>query len=167
MIENRNKNHFKLFDIDQKFDLDLKELKTKYLSLQIKYHPDTAKDELEKRQKLEMSMLLNEAYKILYDDYSRAEYLLGILGKLDKSAKLNQDELESFLREFEEVEELDHDELVQKQQAKISEKKHMIAEIANSFSGEDFPKAQNLTVKLKYLMNLISNIKTKIDNANN
>ena len=62
-------NYFELFAIEQKYDIDQKLLQTQYFSLQAKYHPDRSQNEFERHGNLEYSMLINEAFKILQDDY--------------------------------------------------------------------------------------------------
>jgi len=71
-------NYFELFAIEQTYNIDQKLLQTQYFILQAKHHPDRSRNEIERRENLEYSMLINEAFKILQDDYLRAEYLLKI-----------------------------------------------------------------------------------------
>ena len=84
-------NYFELFAIEQKYDIDQKLLQKQYFSLQTKYHPDRSKNELERSENLEYSMLINEAFKILQDDYLRAEYLLKIKGEFIDDNKLTNE----------------------------------------------------------------------------
>lgn len=62
-------DYFVLFAIEQNYILDQKQLRKQYLALQDKYHPDKAKNELQRRKNAEHSMLINEAFKVLQDDY--------------------------------------------------------------------------------------------------
>ena len=60
--------YFQLLDLPEKYAVDKTQLKNKYLEMQIKFHPDKAADEKQRREFLEKSMKLNEAQKILKDD---------------------------------------------------------------------------------------------------
>ncbi len=165
-------NYFELFAIEQKYDIDQKLLQKQYFSLQTKYHPDRSKNELERSENLEYSMLINEAFKILQDDYLRAEYLLKIKGELidDNRLKklLSHDQLEEILNNYELIEELqDLPQLYAAAQDKIEDCQKLVHEIGISFRENNIKQALDLTVKLKYLTNLVGNIKLKIKNADN
>jgi molecular chaperone HscB len=165
-------NHFDLLGLAQKYDLDLSELKKQYFLMQAKYHPDRAKEPGEKKQALEISMQLNEAYKILQDDYLRAEYLLKLKGqKFDDQILKNVlpvEELEEFLSEFEVIEETSSRLTLEKMEnTKLEEKAVLVAEITQRFAENKLNEALDLTVRLKYLTNLVGNIKAKLKHANN
>ena len=159
-------NYFELFAIEQKYDIDQKLLQKQYFSLQTKYHPDRSKNELERSENLEYSMLINR------DDYLRAEYLLKIKGELidDNRLKklLSHDQLEEILNNYELIEELqDLPQLYAAAQDKIEDCQKLVHEIGISFRENNIKQALDLTVKLKYLTNLVGNIKLKIKNADN
>ena len=65
------KNYFELFDLTPKFIIDLNEIEKKYHQFQNQFHPDKADFD-----SIEHSILINEAYKILSDDFLRASHLL-------------------------------------------------------------------------------------------
>ena len=138
-------NYFELFAIEQKYDIDQKLLQKQYFSLQTKYHPDRSKNELERSENLEYSMLINEAFKIL-----------------------SHDQLEEILNNYELIEELqDLPQLYAAAQDKIEDCQKLVHEIGISFRENNIKQALDLTVKLKYLTNLVGNIKLKIKNADN
>ena len=60
-------NYFELFDIEQNYIIDQTRLRKQYLALQEKYHPDKAKDELQRHKNAEYSMFANAAFKVLKD----------------------------------------------------------------------------------------------------
>ncbi len=164
-------NHFQLLELERKYDLDLALLKARYLSRQAVCHPDKATNASMEKGYLERSMLLNEAYKILKDDYLRAEYMLKLLGQDFSegalSQKLTVHELEEIMDMHEALDETDDvAELVSMKSAKTQEKKLMILELAEYFAEEKTTKALDLTIRLKYLTNLVGNIKLKIKHAN-
>ena len=65
------KNYFELFNLTPKFTIDLSEIEKKYHQFQNQFHPDKADFD-----SIEHSILINEAYKILSDDFLRASHLL-------------------------------------------------------------------------------------------
>ena len=73
---------FKLFDIEQSFNVDLSTLQKKYFNLQNTFHPDkysnaSSRDKLLALQK---TSEINDAYNVLKNPISRAEHLLNING---------------------------------------------------------------------------------------
>lgn len=169
-------NYFNLLEIKQEYDIDQNELKQQYLRKQQQYHPDKtnkAQDDIAtEKLNIEKAMLLNEAYKTLSDDYKRAEYLLKIhnIQFDDQSIKdiLSPYELEDIFNEYEMLDEISAmSDLQQYVEQKILEQKALIHELNKIFAANNFSKALDITVKLKYLTNLVRNIKLKIQNADN
>lgn len=165
-------NYFELLDVEQKYDIDQALLQKQYLSKQAVYHPDRASDETTRTEYLNISMQLNEAYKILKDDYMRAEYLLKISGQeFDERAlrnALSTSELEEIMGLYETLDAIDQlPELQALKKVKIAEQTRMVQELAEHFEANNLAKALDLTVRLKYLTNLVKNIKFKIRHANN
>ena len=77
-----SQNYFELFELQCSNKIDLKKLEKKYLNYQKEFHPDrfvNATDH-EKRLSLQITSFINEAYKILKNDYLRGIYLLKIKG---------------------------------------------------------------------------------------
>lgn len=68
-------NFFAFFGIEEKFEINLSDLEASYFSIQNKFHPDssTAAD-------IERSIIANEAYKTLSDDFLRACHLMALKG---------------------------------------------------------------------------------------
>ena len=166
-------NYFELFALEQNYTLDQKHLRKQYLALQERYHPDKAKDELQRRKNAEHSMLINEAFKVLKDDYLRAEYILQLKGEAlnDNTLKtvLSPIQLEEILEEYELIENIREDlsSLYSIEKNKIEIYKELVHNIAIAFSENNIKQALDLTVRLKYLTNLVNNIKLKIKNADN
>ncbi len=72
---------FELFGMQPVYDVDLKALHGKYLSLSRVIHPDIAGANPEQRiQALNLSAELNRAYETLRDPVARAEYMLAMAG---------------------------------------------------------------------------------------
>lgn len=69
------KNYFEIFNLPQKFELDLQALDAKYFELQKQLHPDMkGGSEIDSAQ-------LNAAYKTLKNKFKRAEYLVELSGE--------------------------------------------------------------------------------------
>lgn len=68
-----NSNYFKIFGLDERYDIDADELYRAYITLQRGVHPDVCDDD-------SASIIANTAYRTLSDPISRAEYLLGLRG---------------------------------------------------------------------------------------
>ena len=165
-------NYFQILELEQRYDIEQGLLHSNYLIKQLEYHPDRVTDSVSKVKNIEISMLLNEAYKVLSDDYKRAEYLLKLNGfefsEKQLSLKLSPHELEEILEEYEAIEEMhEMTDLIAKEKEKLVIKTELIKEITSHFSKNNFTKALDLTVRLKYLTNLVGNIKLKIKYANN
>jgi molecular chaperone HscB len=163
-------NHFELLNLEQRYDIDLRLLQKQYLLKQSLHHPDRANSGSNRIKNLDISMQLNEAYKILKDDYMRAEYLLKILKKFDENIlheSLTTYELEEIIESHEELDLMDSIESLQSlKDNKMLTKSKMIEALTESFKDNNITKALDITVRLKYLTNLVKNIDLKIKHAN-
>lgn len=163
--------YFQLLDLPKKYAVDKTQLKNKYLEMQIKFHPDKAVNEKQRREFLEKSMKLNEAQKILKDDYLRAEYMLKLAGAELNDHTLREaistDELEEIMEINEVIEATEDLHTLQKiMNLKLQEKDTMVRELGIFFDKNNIAKALDLTVRLKYLTNLVRNIELKVKHAN-
>jgi molecular chaperone HscB len=74
-------SHFALFGLPQSFELDLAELRRRYLKLSREIHPDRAANAgVREDLRLRLSAQANQAYDVLSDPTLRAEYLLELCG---------------------------------------------------------------------------------------
>ncbi|MHC4563517.1 MAG: Fe-S protein assembly co-chaperone HscB [Planctomycetota bacterium] len=75
-------DYFSLLGLPQQFDLDSEEVRGKFLSLSRHTHPDFHADESPDVQALSLrvSANVNDAWRVLSDPASRANYLLELLG---------------------------------------------------------------------------------------
>jgi len=76
------KNHFELFGLPLKFDVDVDDLASRYREMQRSVHPDrfaSASDQ-DRRLSLQMTALINEAFQTLKDPVRRGRYLLSLRG---------------------------------------------------------------------------------------
>ncbi|MDC0864522.1 Fe-S protein assembly co-chaperone HscB [Rickettsiaceae bacterium] len=160
-------NYFRLLDVEQEYTIDQNFLHKQYLNKQKFYHPDRAKNDSERAECVSASIDINKAYKVLKDDYLRAEYLLTLLGQKfdDEHLKnlLSHEEFEEIMESYEIIDDTDSiPELNHIMEKKLSQKKTVIAELTESFKQNNITKALDLTIRLKYLTNLVGNIRSKI-----
>lgn len=75
-------DHFSLLGLPRQFDLDQEQLRDKFLALNRHAHPDFHGGESADVQglSLRISSAVNDAYRVLRDDATRAAYLLELLG---------------------------------------------------------------------------------------
>jgi Fe-S protein assembly co-chaperone HscB len=71
---------FAEFGLEPRFDLDLDELRQKYLAASAAAHPDRVTDPLEQADAAERSARINDAYGMLRDPERRAWALLQVRG---------------------------------------------------------------------------------------
>jgi molecular chaperone HscB len=74
--------YFELFSIEPTYDIDLGELRRRYLTLSRSIHPDVAGRDpgKQRNQSLALSSGLNRAYETLRNPVERSEYLLQMAG---------------------------------------------------------------------------------------
>ncbi|MCW5196744.1 Fe-S protein assembly co-chaperone HscB [Buchnera aphidicola (Pemphigus obesinymphae)] len=75
-------NYFKLFDLPEKFDIEVTLLSKKFYQLQRKYHPDLFNNcsKSIKKNVLNNSTIVNKGYRTLKDPLTRAKHLLYLNG---------------------------------------------------------------------------------------
>src|SRR5687768_15330486 len=76
------KNFFDLFGLPAGFDIDTIDLAARYRTLAREAHPDRFVNgsDAERRLAMQMTTLLNEAFRVLKEPVSRARYLLELKG---------------------------------------------------------------------------------------
>lgn len=160
-------NYFKLLGIEQNYAINLDLLDQQYFAMQLKYHPDKVGDISEKNFNLAISIDLNKAYSVLKDDLARAEHLLMLnnvnLDELAARQSIPQSRLNTIWDELELVENIaELAKLRDLLDNKIDEQKTLIALLTTAFRNHNMQDALEITVMLKYLRTLISNIQLKI-----
>ncbi|AVP87444.1 Putative co-chaperone HscB [Candidatus Phycorickettsia trachydisci] len=163
-------NYFQILKLPEVFDIDLAELERNYFNLQIEYHPDRALNIEDRGELLVMSTKLNEAYENLKDDFKRAKALLTVLGVNfnDEELKSNLDKefLQAKLDEFEFINSAqDTKELSEMLIAKYLEKKELITSLIHAFKSRELDTASKRTISLRYVDNIIDQIKNKLQNT--
>lgn len=165
-------NYFELLGIEKDYNQDPENLRQSYLTMQVRYHPDKAASEEEKRHNLIRSADLNTAYTVLKDDLKRAEYMLS-LENIDFHAveirnQISGEKLEQIWSALEEIEkETNIPNLKLKLERQEQKRRSLQDSIALAFRNKNLHNAIDLTISLKYLVNLIEKVKLKIQNATN
>ena len=79
-------NYFELFNLPEKFQLDLEMLQENYRAIQKKIHPDrfATSSENEKVQSMIKSTQINDAYQTLKSPIKRAKYILSLHKSVEK-----------------------------------------------------------------------------------
>jgi molecular chaperone HscB len=97
---NLNQNHFELFGLPARFDVDLAQLDTRYRDLQREVHPDrfAAAPDAERRVSMQLATRVNEAYQTLKSPLKRAVYILQLRG-VDPKLETNTAMPSEFLME--------------------------------------------------------------------
>jgi molecular chaperone HscB len=96
-------NYFEVFDLPRTLNIDLSALEKSFHELSRKHHPDfhTRSAPDERRQALQMTALLNDAYRTLRHPVRRIEYLVALEGFKPDGSKVPK----SFLMEVFEINE--------------------------------------------------------------
>ena len=161
-------NYFSILNLPTSFTLDEAILDNNYFNLQFEFHPDRAISNDQKELFAQKVTMLNGAYMALRDDLARAKELLRIAGidlqMQEAKLALGADELEQILQEAEYIAQTSQGSDLSKALAdKYIQKKHIVDELALCFKSNDLEQATKLTVLLKYITNLIDQIKKKLE----
>jgi molecular chaperone HscB len=160
-------NHFQLFHVPKRYNVNEHQLDTKYKQLQMLLHPDRFenKSEVERKLSAVQSSLVTHAYQTLKNPKLRAEYLLSLEGqKVDES-----DVDQMFLMEVMEMNEILNEEEVSQSQLKqyMRENEAMKEQVGKEFSdsmlNKDYVNARKSAAKLNYLVRIRDTIYEMLD----
>lgn len=155
-------NHFEMFELPATLDIDLNQLKARYLQLQQQYHPDKAVDHSQdKTAALLQSSEINQAFKILSNVDSRAAYLLALVKQdfnLDQSIA-DFEFLQSALEIREQLDEAKNSHLLNGLKIEVQ---HwidgLIREFKIDYAEQDWPEARDTVRKLRFFQRVMSDI---------
>ncbi|MBL8518856.1 MAG: Fe-S protein assembly co-chaperone HscB [Betaproteobacteria bacterium] len=90
MTPDFHQNHFAMFGLEPKFNIDMARLDSAFRKLQGEVHPDrfAGGSDAEKRVSMQWAMRANEAYQTLKRPIARARYLLSLAG-VDTQEEVN------------------------------------------------------------------------------
>lgn len=144
-------NYFTLLGLEQGMEVDPATLSQNYLKLQTQFHPDKfiGKSDVEKAESMHKSSLINEAYKVLKDKFTRLEYLLQLAGKTEFEAS------QEVLMETMELREEYDAETIQEVKKEIEE---LIKAAGQDLGLNKIDDAANKYVRIKYLKKFIQDV---------
>jgi len=107
-------NYFELFNLPERFQLDLEILQENYRAIQKEIHPDrfATSSENEKVQSMIKSTQANDAYQTLKSPIKRAKYILSLHKSIEKITLppdflMQQMEWEEHLEDIEDIEDIE------------------------------------------------------------
>ncbi|CRG96748.1 chaperone, putative [Plasmodium gallinaceum] len=153
-------NIFKLFDLEETYDIDKAFLKKKFNDIQKIYHPDKNSQNTELEKINEVSSYLNNAYRTLLNDVDRALYLMEIQYNYKIPEEENMDD-EEFLTEIIKInEEITSSkaniELLTKKYKEMYE--NYVENIKTYFKEKDFNNILNALKKLKFINRILERL---------
>ena len=157
-------NFFDTFNLPVLFNIDIDMLNHQYRTLQKTIHPDRFVNatDAEKKQSLQKSTQINDAYQVLKDPIKRASHIIS-LHQVLKENTLPPDFLMQQMEWEEEFETINDLEQVQLLSDKIDGEKKMLMDLLAMDLDEkkDWESATNIIGKLKFITNLFLRIQQK------
>lgn len=162
----RKMDQFSIFSITKSYKIDKKLLDKRYLELQSKYHPDMASTEQEMEDFLKMSTLVNDSYKILKNDHTRAILIIKAAGVDPADAEMSHAFLDSIWEKNELLDNSKESSDVDLFISSIEADSLYINDTLQSALDEgNYKIASAKALELKYLENLLNKAKSKRNNA--
>ena len=157
-------NFFETFNLPVLFNIDIDMLNHQYRTLQKTIHPDRFVNatDAEKKQSLQKSTQINDAYQVLKDPIKRASHIISLYQVVKENA-LPPDFLMQQMEWEEEFETINDLEQVQLFSDKIDGEKKMLMDLLAMDLDEkkDWESATNIIGKLKFITNLFLRIQQK------
>jgi Fe-S protein assembly co-chaperone HscB len=155
------KNHFKSFSLPQIFSINLGELEKKYLEFQKEFHPDKSSSE-----DISKSIEINEAYKVLSDDFLRASHLLELQNidilNNERATKVDSATLLHVLELQEEISEITEKSEIEALRKEINgEFKDLISKAVELLEASKIADAAQNLIKAKYLKKSLEDLKIR------
>ncbi len=160
-------NYFEILNLPMQFRLELNDIDRQYFAMQLKFHPDTACDEKQKEHFMQMTIQINNAYKALRDDLARAKELLKVAGMdLDDVKYRNsiaQQDLQNIFTDAQEISDTEDGNILAAMLGqKNSQRNALVNSLASAFESNNLNQTVQDTLLLKYVDNLIKQIKQKL-----
>jgi molecular chaperone HscB len=162
---------YEAFDLEPALSLDAEDLKRRFYERSRQWHPDRfgrGSDE-EKQKALEMTAVLNDAFRTLRDPVSRAEYFLKEKGfELSKEAppELLEEvfELNMALEELREGDESARPQLMEARDRFVAMRDSIDASLAEAGERGDLEQVRALLNRRRYIRNLIREVENVLPN---
>lgn len=156
-------DYYEFFGLERKLNIDEDNLKKRFYDLSRLLHPDhyTRKSGTEQQYSLEATAILNDAYRILRDPVSRAEYVLkqgGFEATEPRSKNVDPDLLEEVFELNMTLEEMrggDHSARPELEVARdkfLAMREDMDREIKNLFDEYDSSKSESVLSEIRVLL---------------
>lgn len=164
----RSEDHFGLLGVPRQFEIDPEQLEREYLSRAAVVHPDRVATgtSTQRREAMERSSAVNEAYRTLRDPVQRAEYLVKLGGiDLDSSdtnggaPKMDQAFLIEMIERREQLEQAREHDALDELRAKVEDELDDVLDDAVASLGKgDLQGAAEKLVVRRYLQRLVDEI---------
>ncbi|HLD76572.1 MAG TPA: Fe-S protein assembly co-chaperone HscB [Rickettsiales bacterium] len=143
------KNYFKIFNLEEKFDINLDTLEQKYFDFQQQFHPDRAGI-----SEIEKSILVNEAYEILKNPLHRASHILQLHNiNIEKDKNAPKADIATLSEVLEIQEKIPEMSLQEKKNLKKQLEERiatLLQEIGLSLDNQEFNEAAQILMRIKY-----------------
>ena len=166
-----SRNYFELFGLEVLFQIDDALLVGNYQKMQSEFHPDryVDGDEQQKRMAMQATTYINEAYKTLRDDQSRARYMLELQGlhfDVEKDTTQDMEFLMSQMNLREQIDEVDSkddplDCLDELSSQSRKDKKNLILAFQEHYLAQRWDEAKEIVLKLQFFTRLQQQINQK------
>jgi molecular chaperone HscB len=157
---NLNENHFQIFGVPERFELNIHALETRYHELQREVHPDrfASASQAEQRVSMQLATRVNEAYRTLKSPLRRAGYLLQLRGvdpefetNTSMPAEFLADQMEKRERLEEAIAATDWERLIALSSDLRLEEDSLFARIERELEARDWTEAAATLRQLKFL----------------
>uniref|UniRef100_T1JFU1 J domain-containing protein n=1 Tax=Strigamia maritima TaxID=126957 RepID=T1JFU1_STRMM len=165
-------NHFQLFEMEEKFDVDVHALTNRFKNLQRKFHPDkfAGKSRVERDHSALYSAQINKAYQTLLKPLQRGLYILELRGRplVEESVTMSADFLMEIMEINEALVDADADvestakveEIASKNAEKIDKS---IENLSSELKSGNWDAAQKTLAELKYYTNIEEKAKSIVN----
>ena len=168
---NFSRNYFELFGLEEKFHFDGVKFAEQYQHLQSQYHPDrfVESNDQDKRVVMQAATYINEAYKTLKDEASRAKYLLqmhGVTFNVEQDTTRDMEFLMLQMNLREQIDEVSSqtdslESLDTLEQQSRQEKTQLIEHFQKCIDGQRWDEAKDIVLKLQFFKRLQQQINQK------
>lgn len=159
----QSNNYFDVFGIKEGFEVEDRELRTKYRKLQNVLHPDrfSGKNAEEREISKQYSALVNKAYAVLLQPLARGLYMLQLHGKnLEDTTETDPQFLADIMETNEELAMAQNpDDVRRLENVNKSMIDKLTREVANAFSAGNLDAAKEGLIKMQYYASIGERIK--------
>ena len=161
-------NYFHLMSLEERYDICKDSLETNYIALQKQHHPDNNLNQFNGLEIMNQAIEINKAYETLGDNLDRAIYMLKLYNiSLDSAEKIDTNMLLDILDRREYIESLnDNTKLQESLDTVQNDIDDLYAILVELFNKKNYQAALDITIQLKYLVNIEKLIKKYLSQWN-